>query len=67
MDAIAQKTGGKVLEPGDLNDWAQSLQFEAAPIMESQVTPIWHTPHLFGVALALFALEWFLRRKRGLA
>jgi uncharacterized membrane protein len=67
MDAIAKKTGGKILEPGDLNDWAQSLQFEAAPIMESQVTPIWHTPHLFGVALALFALEWFLRRKRGLA
>lgn len=67
MDAVAQKTGGRVLALSDLDGWAAGLQFEAAPIMETISTPIWHTPYLFGAALVLFAFEWYLRRKRGLA
>lgn len=67
MDAIAQKTRGRVLEQSDLDSWASELQFEAAPIMETISTPLWHTPYLFGAAIFLFALEWYLRRKRGLA
>ncbi len=67
MDAVAQKTGGRVLEQSDLDSWASELQFEAAPIMETISTPLWHTPYLFGAAMVLFALEWYLRRKRGLA
>ena len=67
MDAVAQKTGGRVLNRSDLDGWAEGLQFEAAPIMETISTPIWHTPYLFIASLGLFALEWYMRRKRGLA
>lgn len=67
MNAVAQKTGGRVLELGDLDGWSAGLEFEAAPIMETISTPLWHTPYLFGAALVLFAWEWYLRRKRGLA
>ncbi len=67
MDAVAQKTGGRVLDRSDLDAWAKELQFEAAPIMETISTPIWHTPYLFIASLGLFALEWYIRRKRGLA
>jgi uncharacterized membrane protein len=35
MDAVAQKTGGRVLDRSDLDAWAKELQFEAAPIMET--------------------------------
>ncbi|MBT5927344.1 MAG: hypothetical protein HOH33_12060 [Verrucomicrobia bacterium] len=67
MDAVAQKTGGRVLKRSELDSWAEDLQFDAAPIMETISTPIWHTPYLFIASLGLFALEWYLRRKRGLA
>ena len=67
MDSVAQKTGGRVLSKNELDNWASSLQFEAAPIMETITTPIWHTPYLFIASLVLFALEWYVRRKRGLA
>lgn len=67
MDAVAQKTGGRVLKRSELDGWAEGLQFEAAPIMETISAPIWHTPYLFIASLGLFALEWYMRRKRGLA
>ena len=43
------------------------MKYEQAPVMETVTTPIWHTPYLFIASLAFFAMEWYLRRKRGLA
>ena len=40
MDAVAQKTGGRVLDRNELDAWAEELQFDAAPIMETISTPI---------------------------
>jgi hypothetical protein len=56
-----------VLEKADLDAWAQQLEFEAAPVMHAVITPIWHTPYLFALAVTLLLLEWYLRRKGGLA
>jgi hypothetical protein len=67
LELVAQQTGGRVLEKADLDAWAQQLEFEAAPVMHAVITPIWHTPYLFALAVTLLLLEWYLRRKGGLA
>jgi uncharacterized membrane protein len=46
---------------------ARSLQTARARGIDPERTPIWDTPVLFAVLLALAALEWALRRKAGLA
>jgi hypothetical protein len=37
-----------------------------SPVMEGWTTPAWHTPALFGFALACLVAEWGLRRWKGL-
>ncbi|MCC6231575.1 MAG: hypothetical protein IT580_02970 [Verrucomicrobiales bacterium] len=66
LEHIAQKTGGSVVEPGDLKTWAAGMPLRAAPIMETWAYPVWHTALMFGFALACFVAEWGLRRWKGL-
>lgn len=66
LETIAKETGGHVLQMSDLAAFAKSLPEKSAPIMETVARPIWHTPLLFGIALACLAAEWGLRRWKGL-
>jgi len=66
LEAIAQKTGGKVIKPEQLNRFARELPMHRAPIMDSWSYPLWHTPAMFGFALACFAAEWGIRRWKGM-
>ena len=34
--------------------------------METWTSPLWHTPAMFGFALACLAAEWGLRRWKGM-
>ena len=36
-----------------------------APVTETWTRPLWHAPWVFLLALACFAGEWLLRRRRG--
>ena len=67
MEAIAKQTGGRVIRPAELEELAQTLPAERAPIMETWTAPLWHTPWVMLAALACFILEWTLRRRSGLA
>jgi uncharacterized membrane protein len=67
LEQIARQTGGEVLAPGDLEQWAATLPRRAAPFMESYSTPLWHQPVVFLFALTCFVAEWGLRRWKGLA
>jgi uncharacterized membrane protein len=66
LDTIARKTGGQIIAADKLQDFARSLPHRHAPIMESWSFPLWHTPAMFGFALACFLAEWGLRRWKGL-
>ena len=66
LEAIAKKTGGKVIRADRLNRFAMDLPRRHAPVMESWTKPFWHTPALFGFALACFVAEWGLRRWKGM-
>jgi len=67
MERLAQQTGGRVLSPNDLASFARHLPSEHAPVTETWIRPIWHTPLVFLLALACFVSEWGLRRWKGLA
>jgi len=66
LEAIAQKTGGQVLHPAELDQFTRQLQHRKAPVMEAWTFPLWHTPAMFAFALACLISEWGLRRWKGL-
>ena len=67
LETIARQTGGKVIEPGQLDAFATGLPQQRAPVMENWSFPLWHQPAVLLFALACFAAEWGLRRWKGLA
>jgi hypothetical protein len=67
MEALAKQTGGEVLNPEQLDTFARELPKKRAPVTETLTQPLWHTPWMFGFALACFIAEWGVRRRKGLA
>jgi hypothetical protein len=67
LEAIARRTGGRVIEARDLEAFVRRLPDRRAPVMEAWSFPLWHTPEMFGFALACLLAEWALRRWKGLA
>ncbi len=66
LEEIARKTGGRMIQARDLPAFVRELPTRNAPVMESWSQPAWHTPILFGFALACLLAEWGLRRTKGL-
>lgn len=64
---LAKKTGGELVEAGQLDRFVDSLPNRKAPVTEPWTYPLWHTPLVFLFALACFGAEWGLRRWKGLA
>ncbi len=67
LEALARRTQGRLVEAVDLDAWAKTLPGRPAPVTDTRTTPLWHSASVFGLALACFAAEWILRRRRGLA
>jgi uncharacterized membrane protein len=67
LENIARQTGGELVAPGKLDDFARNLPNRKAPITESWSFPLWHQPAVFLFALACFVVEWGLRRWKGMA
>ena len=67
MEMLAQKTGGQVLSPEQLDRFARELPSKGGPVTETWTQPLWHTPAVFLMALTCFVAEWGLRRWKGLA
>jgi hypothetical protein len=66
LESIARQTGGEIVSADSLESFARNLPQKHAPVMESWTFPLWHTPAMFGFALACFVAEWGLRRWKGL-
>jgi len=66
LEDLARKTGGEVISAVDLDKFAKRLPQLRAPVMETWSYPAWHTPLLFGFALACLLAEWGLRRWKGM-
>ncbi|MEO6569487.1 MAG: glutamine amidotransferase, partial [Opitutaceae bacterium] len=66
LETIAQKTGGQMVAMKDLEKFANSLPQRKAPLMETSLNPVWHTPTMFMFALACLLAEWGVRRWKGM-
>ena len=67
LEGLAKRSGGEVISPDALEQFAAGLPNRKTPITESWTSPLWHQAGVFLFALACFVAEWGLRRWRGLA
>ncbi len=67
LEQLARATGGRLIKPDDLKQFAKNLPHQTVPVMETWTSPMWHRASVFLFALCCFAAEWGLRRWRGLA
>ncbi len=63
---VAEKTGGQVIEPIELETFLSKLPEHTQMNTINQQIPVWHEPTLFLLVLICFVTEWFLRRWKGL-
>jgi uncharacterized membrane protein len=66
LEDIARRTGGQVVAAAELDRFVRRLPELRAPVMETWSYPAWHTPLMFGFALACLLAEWGLRRWKGM-
>jgi len=66
LERLAKSTGGEMIDPADLDDFANKLPKKQAQIMEPYEQPFWHQSWVFLLAIGLLGAEWALRRARGL-
>ncbi|MEA3225383.1 MAG: hypothetical protein U9Q07_05490, partial [Planctomycetota bacterium] len=70
LEKIAGQTGGRIVELGELNDFARELLSRDVPITTTQIKPLWDLPGVlpavFLFTLICFAGEWALRRWKGM-
>ena len=67
LEALAKKTGGRVLKPSELEAFVEELKNKPQPLMESHTEPLWHHAAWLALAICCFVGEWGLRRWKGLA
>ena len=67
---LARRTGGRIVEVSELESFARNLPHQNVPIMEVWVKPLWDLPGILPAAclliLSCFAVEWAIRRWRGM-
>ena len=70
LQQIAARTGGRSLEPNELSRLPQDLSslpgFRARDVSLARQVELWNTTWVLGIVVALFAVEWFLRKKHGM-
>ena len=66
LESIAKRSGGEVLELGDLENFVSSLDHREVPIVETRSLPWWHRWPVFTLAIGLLVCEWGVRRWKGL-
>jgi hypothetical protein len=66
LAAMARASGGKATAAGDVERWARSLSARTLAGGRTDSLKLWESPWIFALIIGCLALEWFLRRRRGL-
>lgn len=67
LRTIASKTRGELVDGDRLPSFVAGLSSRSAPITEPWISPLWHQPLYFLIAISCLTAEWGLRRVNGLA
>jgi uncharacterized membrane protein len=66
LERLARDSDGRVVQADELEAFVSDLPNLKAPITEPSITPLWHQPWVFLLAILCLCSEWGLRRWRGL-
>lgn len=66
LNAVASSSGGKFLEPNELADALASLDFAPEPLEVTYQGRLWGQEWPLWALVGLFAIEWAVRRRRGM-
>ena len=67
LRALAEGSGGEIVPVGSLDSIVSKIPVDNLRYTEKRLTPLWHTPWLLGFAISCLAVEWWWRRRYGLA
>lgn len=67
LEQLARETGGKTYTPQRASEVARDLTYSTSGATEVRRLDLWDAPLVLLVLLTLLAVEWMLRRRRGLA
>ena len=69
LGSISASTGGKLLPAGEdiLKEIAPYMEKAGKSFVEQQEKPLWSLPYALAFVVAFLAVEWYLRRRWGLA
>lgn len=65
LERVAERTGGEVLKPDQLEKFVADLPNRRMPVTEPWIYPLWHQWPFLVVALACLIGEWGIRRWKG--
>ena len=66
LAAVALASDGRVGEAARAGAWARGLETRALARRRAASTRLWESPWVFAVLVGMLAVEWTLRRRRGL-
>ncbi|MGQ0712752.1 MAG: glutamine amidotransferase [Gemmatimonadaceae bacterium] len=67
LERIARETGGRYYTPETVQTLAEDIVYTNSGTTVTEQLDLWDSPALFIALLGLIAVEWLLRRRRGLA
>jgi uncharacterized membrane protein len=67
LKSIADETGGKYYELGDVQSLVDDLTYRGTRYSERATKELWDMPINFILIIGLLSAEWFLRKREGLA
>ena len=66
LQRIAEQTGGQLVAAERLEQFIVDLPNRKMPITDPWISPLWHRPLVFLLAIVCLTAEWGLRRFKGL-
>lgn len=70
LRAISSSSGGKFYSSEEfrnvVSDISKHKAFRSRSVKERSETALWNYPYLLGLAILLFGIEWFLRKRSGM-
>jgi hypothetical protein len=67
LKSIALPSGGELVTYRELDSLIDKIPVDQLRYTQNRMVPIWHTPWLLGLSVACLAMEWWWRRRHGMA
>jgi hypothetical protein len=67
LKSMALPSGGELVPYRELDSLIDKIPVDQLRYTQNRMVPIWHTPWLLGLSVGCLAIEWWWRRRHGMA